>query len=149
MHEQGRRPAVGKHKSILKEDFLMMDFEFYGTLISGRNQEIDIYRANGDFSDAAAAQSCVEIRVTLNAKNGAMDYSCISLSDERGAPILLVNQKSRTVNEEECELCLWEAIEHEERSLDYSYGRSPIGAGMKPGAMIISRDARQNFPEIS
>lgn len=133
-----------RFQTLTDDAFHHLAFIYAGTLISGRNQEIDIYRPC-PLPDMPPSAADVEIRVTMTLHAGAMDYSCISLTDSRGAPVILVGLSGRTVNDEMAEVAFWEAIEDEDRALDYTFGRSPLGAGMKPGTFLAAPQAAHDI----
>ena len=141
--------AKAKHKSLLERDFRHLYFTYFGTLISGKKQEIDIFRICLPEEDEGSSPLDVEIRVTLNRTTGSMQFSCIALSDHKGAPVILTTPRGRAINDEEVEVCLWEAIEHDDRHLDYSYGRLPLGTGVKPGTLITPAPPELGAPEIA
>ncbi len=131
-----------KHQSIGEEEFRCLDFAYHGTLVSGKQQEIDVFRPiePGDGPE-------IEIRVTMALEIGAMQYAGISLSDHRGAPVIMTGAKGGKVNTEMAEVAIWEAIEYDDRAMDYSYGRRAIGEGMKPGTYLLAVSSMDAAPD--
>lgn len=128
-----------KHRTLPEECLLAMDFAYHGTIISGRFQEIDIFRAVD--IEMENADNAVEIRVTLSLDKQLMIYSSIALTDSKGAPVLITGAKSGPINIELAEVALYEAIEYDERASDYHYGRPPLGEGHRPGTFIKAKIA--------
>lgn len=135
-----------RHRTLTEEEFECLEFYYFGTLISGKNQEIDIFRSTS--GPGIISEPDVEIRVTLNLKSGAMHYSLIDLYSETGAPIVMVSPKGRAMNDEDYELYLWEAIVEDKRSQDYMYGRVPLGKKARPGDLILPAETTTLIPEI-
>lgn len=130
------------HMKISDAEFSACDFSFSGTIISGANQEIDVYRPDDDeFGD-------IEIRVTLVRNKTQMDFSSISLTDQKGAPIIIVNIKCRDIDFESAEVLMFEAIEYDNKALEYSYGRSPYPDRVPPGTFIPCRKQQSCEPQI-
>lgn len=133
-----------KHQTIGEGEFCRLLFAYHGTLISGKMQEIDVYRPiePGEGPE-------VEIRVTLAFENGAMQYAGIGLSDHRGAPVIMTGARGGKVNTEMAEVAIWEAIEYDDRAMDYSYGRRAIGEGMKPGSYLLAVNSLDAAPDLA
>lgn len=123
-----------RHRVISEASFRNLDFSYFGTLISGREQEIDIFRPACLQHDEGSLD--VEIRVTLCKENGQMQYSCIGLTDHRGAPVLVAGPTGRPINHETLDVMIYEAIEYDDRSMDYIYGRVALGEGLRPNTLV-------------
>lgn len=122
------------HRTLEEEDFLSCYFSFVGTIISGQSQEIDVYRPDEPMDDLD-----IEVRVILNLVQGQLDFSSISLTDTRGAPVLLIGKRGTKLDDESAEVMMFEAIERDDKAMDYSYGRPPHPERVKPGTFIEAR----------
>lgn len=131
-----------QHKTITDAEFLVCSFGYAGTIISGQNQEIDVFRSDDEeFPD-------IEIRVTLHREGSQMDYSSISLTDGRGAPVVMTSVKGVAIDFESSEVMMFEAIESDDKSFDYSYGREPYSGKVAPGTFIPCKSGAGYEPQI-
>lgn len=122
------------HK-IHESDLVEMKFSYFGTLVSGKNQEIDIFRRVLENENSRSDR--IEIRVTMRMLSGAMNFSSISLCTESGAPVLILNERSRPVPDDDYDTILWDIIEKQAKYMDYIYGRTPVSSGKHPGSMVF------------
>lgn len=137
-------PRLMKYRSLSQEDFITTEFVHAGTIVSGPNQEIDVFRAV-DAEDGSPMDD-IEIRVILRNTGGLMIYDGISLTNRRGGPVILTGEKGHAVSDELTEVALYEAIEYTEKAEDYQYGRSPAGRGLWPGTFIEARHPKHRDP---
>lgn len=131
------------HRKLEEEDFLQCYFSFAGTIVSGQSQEIDVYRPDEPFDDLD-----IEIRVIMNLVSGQLDFSSLSLTDTRGAPVLLINKRDVKLDDETAEVMMFEAIERDDKAMDYSYGRPPRAERVKPGTFIEAKCSAGFEPEF-
>lgn len=131
------------HRTLEEDEFLGCYFSYAGTIISGQSQEIDVYRPDAPMDDLD-----VEVRVIMALSQGSLDFSSISLTDTRGAPVLLMGGRGAKLDDETAEVMMFEAIERDDKAMDYSYGRPPHPERVKPGTFIQARCSAGFEPEF-
>lgn len=135
---------IMRHRAYAQDDLAGLVFFHAGTIVSGPNQEIDVFRVDG--AEEESPEADLEIRVTLRNAGATMIFDGIALTNRRGGPVILTGDKGHAVGDELAEVALYEAIEYTEKAADYHYGRAPAGRGLRPGTFIEARLPERRDP---